>query len=146
MASRHRRHRRRRKQAAFHPLSTCSNCGERGAHFVPPSLGEPGFFHCKPLFAAMSFNAVCFELYRHGLMRRVAEAMSLPLDLICLDTKRPPGPWINERLRTHPASMIMPLRDERKEALAYVETVSRHHAECVSRAMSALIRSNMVHS
>lgn len=24
----------------------CQNCGERGAHFVPPSLGEPGFFTC----------------------------------------------------------------------------------------------------
>lgn len=25
----------------------CINCGEEGPHFVPPSLGEPGFFHCK---------------------------------------------------------------------------------------------------
>lgn len=25
----------------------CINCGEYGAHFVPPSMGEPGFFHCK---------------------------------------------------------------------------------------------------
>ncbi len=25
----------------------CLNCGEYGAHFVPPSLGEEGFFHCK---------------------------------------------------------------------------------------------------
>lgn len=25
----------------------CPNCGEYGAHFVPPSLGEPGFFICK---------------------------------------------------------------------------------------------------
>lgn len=24
----------------------CINCGEKGPHFVPPSLGEPGFFHC----------------------------------------------------------------------------------------------------
>lgn len=25
----------------------CPNCGENGPHFVPPSLGEPGFFMCK---------------------------------------------------------------------------------------------------
>jgi len=24
----------------------CPNCGEPGPHFVPPSLGEPGFFLC----------------------------------------------------------------------------------------------------
>lgn len=28
-------------------MSKCINCGEEGPHFVPPSLGEPGFFHCK---------------------------------------------------------------------------------------------------
>jgi len=25
----------------------CPNCGGRGAHFVPPSLGEEGFYSCK---------------------------------------------------------------------------------------------------
>jgi hypothetical protein len=25
----------------------CPNCGEYGAHFAPPSLGEEGFFICK---------------------------------------------------------------------------------------------------
>lgn len=25
----------------------CRNCGEPGPHFVPPSLGEPGFFACE---------------------------------------------------------------------------------------------------
>ena len=25
----------------------CPNCEEYGAHFVPPSLGEEGFFICK---------------------------------------------------------------------------------------------------
>lgn len=24
----------------------CPNCGEMGAHFVPPSFGDPGFFFC----------------------------------------------------------------------------------------------------
>jgi len=28
--------------------ATCSNCGEKGCHFVPPSLGDPGFYICKP--------------------------------------------------------------------------------------------------
>lgn len=27
--------------------STCHNCGEKGSHFVPPSLGDKGFFHCE---------------------------------------------------------------------------------------------------
>ena len=26
----------------------CPNCGEAGPHFVPPSLGDPGFYICKP--------------------------------------------------------------------------------------------------
>ena len=25
----------------------CPNCGEYGAHFAPPSCGEPGFFICE---------------------------------------------------------------------------------------------------
>ena len=24
----------------------CMNCGKKGPHFVPPSLGEPGFYMC----------------------------------------------------------------------------------------------------
>lgn len=28
-------------------IVNCPNCGEEGPHFVPPSLGEPGFFTCK---------------------------------------------------------------------------------------------------
>lgn len=24
----------------------CPNCGEKGPHFVPPSLGDKGFFIC----------------------------------------------------------------------------------------------------
>lgn len=31
----------------------CSNCGETlysGGHFVPPCMGDPGFFSCKPNF------------------------------------------------------------------------------------------------
>jgi hypothetical protein len=29
-------------------LSVCPRCGKPGAHFVPPSLGEPGLFICDP--------------------------------------------------------------------------------------------------
>lgn len=25
----------------------CPKCGEQGAHFVPPSLGEEGFYTCE---------------------------------------------------------------------------------------------------
>jgi len=28
-------------------VGRCLNCGEIGAHFVPPSLGEKGFFFCE---------------------------------------------------------------------------------------------------
>lgn len=28
-------------------FSKCINCGEYGAHFVPPCFGESGFFHCE---------------------------------------------------------------------------------------------------
>lgn len=28
------------------PRPPCRNCGEPGAHFVPPSFGEDGFFMC----------------------------------------------------------------------------------------------------
>lgn len=27
-------------------VSPCINCGQPGPHYVPPSLGEPGFFAC----------------------------------------------------------------------------------------------------
>ena len=27
-------------------LALCPNCGKKGPHFVPPSLGEEGFFLC----------------------------------------------------------------------------------------------------
>lgn len=25
----------------------CPRCGEKGAHFVPPSFGDPGFYICE---------------------------------------------------------------------------------------------------
>lgn len=27
-------------------LASCLRCGQPGAHFVPPSFGDPGFFMC----------------------------------------------------------------------------------------------------
>lgn len=27
--------------------AVCANCGEKGPHFVPPSLGDPGIYICK---------------------------------------------------------------------------------------------------
>ncbi len=51
-------HKRREKQRGyarwllcnFKVVGNCPNCGEKilygGGHFVPPSLGEPGFFVC----------------------------------------------------------------------------------------------------
>ena len=32
--------------AAFFAQQPCPECGERGKHFVPPSLGEKGFYVC----------------------------------------------------------------------------------------------------
>ena len=37
-----------------------NNCGEPGPHYVPPSLGEPGFFVCTPLEGKQPFN----DLYK----------------------------------------------------------------------------------
>lgn len=31
------------------PEPPCNNCGEPGAHFVPPSFGEKGFYYCTPM-------------------------------------------------------------------------------------------------
>ena len=36
----------KKKKIHIKPI-LCPNCGEKGPHFVPPSLGEPGFFICK---------------------------------------------------------------------------------------------------
>lgn len=47
--------RERKKGQAFKPSEPtksalasrpCSNCGEKGPHFVPPCFGDPGFFIC----------------------------------------------------------------------------------------------------
>lgn len=35
----------RSKGIVFVP--TCHHCGEKGSHFVPPSLGDKGFFICE---------------------------------------------------------------------------------------------------
>jgi hypothetical protein len=35
------------KQSRFQVLSICSNCGEPGPHFAPPSFGDPGFYLCE---------------------------------------------------------------------------------------------------
>jgi len=29
-------------------LSFCHNCGEKGSHLVPPSMGDPSFYICDP--------------------------------------------------------------------------------------------------
>lgn len=38
-------------------MSKCTNCNEEGAHFVPPSLGDKGFFACS----SEGFHAPCLE-------------------------------------------------------------------------------------
>ena len=30
------------------PPVECPHCGKLGPHFVPPSLGKPGYFYCQP--------------------------------------------------------------------------------------------------
>jgi hypothetical protein len=47
---------------------TCMRCGAEEAHFVPPSLGEPGFFICErqaPMTASLAPAA------REGLVARL---------------------------------------------------------------------------
>lgn len=35
-------------------MSKCSNCGKEGPHYVPPSLGDEGFFCCQPPIKSFS--------------------------------------------------------------------------------------------
>lgn len=37
---------RKEKEIRDRKKDPCTNCGQRGSHFVPPSLGEPGRFIC----------------------------------------------------------------------------------------------------
>lgn len=48
MTLRRDRARRKKKQSKFFlPVGrTCSNCGEAGPHFIPPSFGDRGFYTC----------------------------------------------------------------------------------------------------
>ena len=42
----------------------CPNgCGQPGPHFVPPSLGEKGFFHCEPLVKPKKQSVLEMESY-----------------------------------------------------------------------------------
>lgn len=47
-AVRHQKHKdeMRVKRSVWEP--TCSECGEKGSHFVPPCFGDIGFFICNP--------------------------------------------------------------------------------------------------
>lgn len=43
---------RRERKTSQHPLARlrrgeCMNCGHEGRHYVPPSMGESGFFACE---------------------------------------------------------------------------------------------------
>ncbi len=47
MSKKHRRTKvKRTKRVKDNKTHKCPNCGEKGSHFVPPSLGEEGFFSC----------------------------------------------------------------------------------------------------
>ncbi len=89
------RHRRRRAQRAWYPEPTCSNCGGRGRHFVPPGMGSGGFYTCHATRFGMveprrspTEIAADFEAYQRGLQRRIAEACSMPLDMLLLPIPR----------------------------------------------------------
>lgn len=47
-AVKHQKHKeeRAKRRSTFEP--TCSECGEKGRHFIPPSFGDIGFFMCNP--------------------------------------------------------------------------------------------------
>jgi ribosomal protein L32 len=44
--------RNRQKRTTVQTHSTCPNCGEDGPHYVPPSMGEDGFYICAAIDAA----------------------------------------------------------------------------------------------
>jgi len=56
----------------------CSNCGKPGAHFVPPSFGDEGFFSCdkRQVAQAETFKKV------YGETRAGLNALGVPDSLI----------------------------------------------------------------
>lgn len=44
---------RKAMMAGINPEPICPECGKAGSHFVPPSMGEDGFFACKTMTAPM---------------------------------------------------------------------------------------------
>lgn len=51
--------RRRRAERAKQGV-TCPNCLQKGRHYVPPSLGETGFFTCESVYKQLDVRD--FEL------------------------------------------------------------------------------------
>lgn len=46
MANKNKRTKRINAARKLYDKLRCKNCGEIGSHFVPPSLGEEGFYIC----------------------------------------------------------------------------------------------------
>lgn len=59
-------------------MTICVNCGLEGAHFMPPCLGEPGFFVCEPELVHVD-GCECREcLLGRRVEEEVAFAISSP--------------------------------------------------------------------
>jgi len=46
MTTRNKKKRKYWKEPKQYEMNICPNCGKVGRHYVPPSLGEEGFFLC----------------------------------------------------------------------------------------------------
>lgn len=53
----------------------CVNCGKPGRHFVPPSMGEEGFFSCDP--TRVSGSATVERLVQSGERKRDLHSKSI---------------------------------------------------------------------
>lgn len=57
MPDRKTRDARRNRHSVVYPSRRCPNCGETHngpGHFIPPSLGEPGRFMCRPYASSLT--------------------------------------------------------------------------------------------
>jgi len=55
----------------------CPNCGKEGPHYVPPSLGEEGFFICDPSKVIQDKEALMTNQEAETINRKFAELCDL---------------------------------------------------------------------
>lgn len=65
MTSKAIRRARRRELMGRVSSGVCLACGEQGPHFVPPSMGDIGFYTCQPIPADIRNHTRCRPPFDH---------------------------------------------------------------------------------